>query len=48
MFQSILFARFSKPSQLGQVNHAITDGIYRKVTHAETSDSKSRMKCGLF
>jgi hypothetical protein len=43
MFQSILSARFSKPSQLGQVNQAITDGLYLKLTHAEISDSKSQM-----
>ena len=48
MFQSILSARFSKPSQLGQVNQAITYKIYRKVTYAETSDSKSQMTGGLF
>jgi hypothetical protein len=28
MFQSILSARFSKPSQLGQGKQAITDGLY--------------------
>jgi hypothetical protein len=28
MFQSILSARFGKPSQLGQVNQVITDGLY--------------------
>jgi len=43
MFQSILSARFSKPSQLGQVNQAITDGLYLKLTHAEISDSKNQM-----
>ena len=48
MFQSILSARFSKPSQLGQVKQAITDGLYRKLTHAKTSDSKNQMTCGLF
>ena len=48
MFQSILSARFSKPSQLGQVNQAITDGLYRKLTRAGTSDSKNQMTCGLF
>jgi len=29
MFQSVLSARFSKPSQLGQVNQAIADGLYQ-------------------
>ena len=48
MFQSILSARFSKPSQLGQGKQAITDGLYRKLTHAKTSDSKNQMTCGLF
>jgi len=48
MFQSILSARFSKPSQLGQVNQVITDGLYLKLTHAEISDSKNQMTCGLF
>ena len=48
MFQSILSARFSKPSQLGQVNQAITDGLYLKLTNAEISDSKTQMTCGLF
>ena len=48
MFQSILSARFSKPSQLGQVNQAITDRLYLKLTHAEISDSKNQMTCGLF
>ena len=48
MFQPILSARFDKPSQLGQVKQAITDGLYRKLTHAETSDSKNQMTCGLF
>jgi len=41
MFQSILSARFSKPSQLGQVNQAIADGLYRKLAHAGTSESKN-------
>jgi hypothetical protein len=48
MFQSILSARFSKPSQLGQVKQAITDGLYQKLTYAETSDSKNQMTFGLF
>jgi len=48
MFQPILSARFDKPSQLGQVNQAITDGLYRKLTHAKTSDSKNQMTSGLF
>ena len=48
MFQSTLSARFSKPSQLGQVNQVITDGLYQKLVHAETSDSKNQMTCGLF
>ena len=48
MFQSILSARFSKPSQLGQVNQAIIDGLYLKLTHAEISDSKNQITGGLF
>jgi hypothetical protein len=48
MFQSILSARFSKPSQLGQVNQAITNGLYLKLIHTEISDSKNQMTCGLF
>jgi len=48
MFQSTLSARFSKPSQLGQVNQVIADGLYQKLVHAETSDSKNQMTCGLF
>ena len=48
MFQSILSARFNKPSQLGHFKQAITDGLYQKLTHTETSDSKNQTTCGLF
>ena len=48
MFQPILSARFDKPSQLGQLNQAIIDELYLKLTHAETSESKNQMTRGLF
>ena len=48
MFQSILSARFGKPSQLGQASQVITNGLYRELAHAETSNGKNQMTRRLF
>jgi hypothetical protein len=42
MIQSILSARFSKPSQLGQVNQAIADGLYQYQLMPKPAIAKTR------